>query len=295
MAKKGCVEEGVKKMTKGSFTANEVAKIDKVSYRGPVAILKESNLVDMTEVLKNSKQFDMDRSLTKEEKLSKTQRAAAGQIQYGEMRHGGVGAFDFEDNNDDIKTVTEDKKVGQRATNSVSGKTFTEDIYSFAGATTLPSHRDEEEDDDSFMSSIESVVGEEPAEAEPRVDLPAEVHTPKRAELHTPRRKGKTVVDMSKMEKPAQTVDLEVDDMSLELSAKKQDPDDNKTNSETDTAAGKESLSNSQEERCFEVLEKRHENKFKNPKKMWRNYTTKKDQALRLWRQLARISKDRWN
>ena len=181
------------------------------------------------------------------------------------MRHGRVGAFDFEDNNDEVKTVTENKKVGQRATNSVSGKTFAEDVYSVAGATTLPSHRDEEEDDDSFMSSIESVAGEEPAEAEPRVALPAEVHTPRRADLHTPRRTGKTVVDMSKMEKPTQTVDLEVDDMSLGLSAKKQNPDDNKTNSEADTAAGKESLSSSHEEQCFEKLDKRHENKFKNP------------------------------
>ena len=53
--------------------------------------------------------------------------------------------------------------------------------------------------------------------------------------------------------------------MSLELSAKKQNPDDNKTNSEADTAAGKESLSSSHEEQCFEELDKCHENKFKNP------------------------------
>ena len=67
------------------------------------------------------------------------------------------------------------------------------------------------------------------------------------------------------MEKPTQTVDSEVDDMSLGLSAEKQNPDDNKTNSEADTAAGKESSSSSLEEQCLEELDKRHENKFKNP------------------------------
>ena len=211
LVKKGCDEEDVTRMVTGSCTPDEVAKINKVSATGPVAILKGKPVMDMTDVLKNSKQFDMDRGLSKEEKLSRAQKAAAGQIQYGKMKYGGVGAFNFEDNNDDVKTVTENKKVGQRATNSVSGKTFAEDVYSVAGATTLPSHRDEEEDDDSFMSSIESVAGEEPAEAEPRVALPAEVHTPRRADLHTPRRTGKTVVDMSKMEEPTQTVDLEVD------------------------------------------------------------------------------------
>ena len=174
------------------------------------------------------------------------------------MKYGGVGAFNFEDNNDDVKTVTENKKVGQRATNSVSGKTFAEDVYSVAGATTLPSHRDEEEDEDSFMSSIESVAGEEPAVAEPKGALPAEVHTP--------RRTGKTVVDVSTIEKPTQTMDLEVEDMSLELGEKKQDSDDNKTNSEADTAAGRESLSSSLEEQCIEMLEKHNQNKFKNPK-----------------------------
>ena len=64
------------------------------------------------------------------------------------------------------------------------------------------------------------MAGEEPAEVKPRGALPAAVHTP--------RRTGKTVVDMSTMEKATQKVDLdlEVEDMSLKLGAKKQDPDD---------------------------------------------------------------------
>ena len=177
MFKKGCEEEDVSRMLTCSFSPDEVAKINKVSCNGPLAILKEKYLVDMTDVLKNSKQFDMDKELSKEEKLSRAQKAAAGQIQYGETKHGGIGAFNFEGDNDDVKTVTENKKVGQRATNLVSGKTLSEDVFSVAGATTLPSYQDEGEEDDSFVSSTCSVVVEEATGAEPKGALPAEVIT----------------------------------------------------------------------------------------------------------------------
>ena len=70
------------------------------------------------------------------------------------MKHGGIGAFNFEGDNDDVKTVTLNKKVGNRATNSVSGKTLTEDVFSVADNTTTPSYQEEEEDEvDSFASS----------------------------------------------------------------------------------------------------------------------------------------------
>ena len=202
----------------------------------------------------------MDRGLSKEEKLSKARQAAAGQIQYGETKHGGIGAFNFEGDNDDVKTVTANKKVGNRATNSVSRKTLVEDVFSVAGNTTLPSYQEEGEEVDSFVSTTCSVVVEEAAGAKPSGTPPAEVMTPKRA--------GKTILDMSEMEEPTQTEDLnlENENMSLDLSPKKQEMDDNKTNSEADTAAGNESLTNSQEEECFKVLDERHENKIDDPK-----------------------------
>ena len=78
------------KMVEGCCTPDEMAKINKVSCRGSVAILKETNIVDMTEVLKSSRQFDMDRGLTKEEMLSKSQRAAARRVQYANLTHGCV-------------------------------------------------------------------------------------------------------------------------------------------------------------------------------------------------------------
>lgn len=150
--------------------------------------------------------------------------------------------------------------MGLRATNSVSGKTLVEDVFSVAGATTLPSYQDEGEEEDSFASSTCSVADEEPTCTKPDSTLPDEMMTPKRTGK-------KTIVDMSGMKEPTRTEDLNLDDgnTSLDLSPKKQDAVDNKSSSEADTAAGNESLTNSQEERCFKVLDKRHENKIDNP------------------------------
>ena len=41
-----------------------------------------------------------------------------------------------------------------------------------------------------------------------------------------------------------------------------QDSDGNKTNSEADTAAGKESLTNSEEQECIKMLNERYQNKI---------------------------------
>ena len=54
--------------------------------------------------------------------------------------------------------MIKNKKVGHRATNSVSGKTLAEDIYSVAGNTTLPSYQGEEDEVDSFTSSTYSAA-----------------------------------------------------------------------------------------------------------------------------------------
>ena len=73
---------------------------------------------------------------------------------------------------------------------------------------------------------------------------------------------------MSGMEEPTSTEDLNLENehMSLDLSPKEQESDDNKTNSEADTAAGIESLTNSQEEEYLKILDERHENKIDDPK-----------------------------
>ena len=110
-----------------------------------------------------------------------------------------------------------------------------------------------------------SVAEEETAEAAPTATMPDEAHTLRRADLRTPKRKGKTIVDISRMEKLPSAGNLEVEEMSLGMGSEKQNPDDNKTNSEADTAAGKESTSSSVEEQCLDEWEKRWENKFKNP------------------------------
>jgi len=102
--------------------------------------------------------------------------------------HGVPGAFNFEDD-DDFKTVTKNKKVGHRATNSVSGKILAEDIYSVAGNTTLPSYQGEDDEVDSFASSTCSVAEENTMDAGGGRKPPAEVRTPKRA--------GNTVIDSS--------------------------------------------------------------------------------------------------
>ena len=144
--------------------------------------------------------------------------------------------------------------MGDRATNLVSGKTLAEDVFSVAGNTTLPSYQEEGDEVDSFVSSTCSVVAEEATGTEPGSTLLAEVRTPKRA--------GKTIIDLSGMKEATKMADLEmkVEEMSLDLGTEKQDSDDNKTGSEADTAAGNESLTNSQEEECFKMLEERQQN-----------------------------------
>ena len=141
LIKKRCDEEDVDNMLKKCFSPEELVEIGKVSYNGPMTVLKESFHPDMAVMVRNSRQFDIDRGLSKEEKLSRAQQTAASHIQYGVATHGVPGAFNFEDDNDDFKTVTENKKVGHEATNSVSGKTLAEDIFSVAGNTTLPSYQ----------------------------------------------------------------------------------------------------------------------------------------------------------
>ena len=81
-------------------------------------------------------------------------------IKHRETKHGDFGAFNYEGDNDDVKTITANKKVGDRATNSVSGKTLAEDVFSVAGDTTLPSYQEEGDEVDSFVSSTCSEVAE---------------------------------------------------------------------------------------------------------------------------------------
>ena len=139
LIKKSCDKEDVNNMLKKCFSPEELVKIGKVSYNGSMAVLKESFHLDTKDMARNSQQFDMDRGLSKEEKLGRAQQAAASQIQYGVATHGALGAFNFKNDNDDFKTVTKNKKAGHRVTNSVSGKPFAEDVFSVAGNTTLPS------------------------------------------------------------------------------------------------------------------------------------------------------------
>ena len=70
-------------MLQKCFSPDELVKINRVSYNGPLAVLKETFHLDMTDIVRISRQFDMDRGLSKEEKLSRVQQAAASQIQYG--------------------------------------------------------------------------------------------------------------------------------------------------------------------------------------------------------------------
>ena len=107
LIKKECVEEDVENMLKKCFSPEELIKIGKVSYNGPMVVLKESFHLDMTAMVMNSRQFDMDRGLSKEKKLSRAQQAVASWVQYGVATHGVPGTFNFEDGNDDFKS---DKK-----------------------------------------------------------------------------------------------------------------------------------------------------------------------------------------
>ena len=115
------------------------------------------------------------------------------------------------------------------------------------------------------------MVADEVTGTKPGSAPPAEVRTPKRA--------GKTIIDLSGMKEATQTAELELEgeDMSLDLGTEKQDSDDNKTSSEADTAAENESQTNSQDEKCYKLLDERHQNKIKTLKPSWRNYTMKKD------------------
>ena len=110
LIKKECDKEDVENMSKKCFSPEELIKIGKVSYNGPMAVLKESFRLDMTAMVRNSRQFDMDRGLSKEEKLSRAQQAAASRIQYDVATHGAPGAFNFEDDNDDFKTATRTRR-----------------------------------------------------------------------------------------------------------------------------------------------------------------------------------------
>ena len=131
--------------------------------------------------------------MSKEETLSRAQQAAASRVQYGEATHGVPGAFNFEDDNDDFKTGTKNKKLGYRATNSGSGKTLAEDIYSVAGNTSLPIYQEGEDEVDNFASSTCSVAEENTTNAGGGGKPPDEFRTPKRRRQHCARPFGNDI------------------------------------------------------------------------------------------------------
>ena len=156
----------------------------------------------MTEMVKNSRQFYMDRGLSKEEKLSRAQQAAASRINYGVTTHGGPGAFNFEAGYDDVKTATKNKKVGNRASNSLSGKTIAEGVFSVAGDTTLPNCQVEEGETDSFASSVCSVAKDDNMDIDGSGQRPAEIQTPRCANT--------TFINISEMEKATHDAELSI-------------------------------------------------------------------------------------
>ena len=85
LIKKGCDEDDVNRMLAKCFSPDELAKIGYVLYNGPLAVLKG---IDMTEMVKTLRKFDMDRRLSKEEKTSRAQQATASRTQYGVATHG---------------------------------------------------------------------------------------------------------------------------------------------------------------------------------------------------------------
>ena len=95
LIKKECVEEDVENMLKKCFSPEELIKIGKVSYNGPMVVLKESFHPDMTAMVRNLRQFEMDRGLSKEEKLSRAQQAATSGVLYS-VAHRVPGTFNFE-------------------------------------------------------------------------------------------------------------------------------------------------------------------------------------------------------
>ena len=194
LAKKGRDKEDVNRMLEKCFSPDELVKISNVSYNGPLVVLKEKVHIDTTEMVQTSRQFDMDRGLSKEEKLSRVQQAAASRIQYGAAPHGGPVTFNFEADYDDVKTVTHNKKVGDRDTNFVSEKTFAENVFGIAGNTTLPSCQGEEDETDSFVSSVCSVAKDNVMDTGGRVRPQTEIQTPRHANT--------TFIDLSKKKRP---------------------------------------------------------------------------------------------
>ena len=147
--------------------------------------------------------------------------------------------------------------MGHRATNSVSGKTLAEDICSVAGNTTLPSHQGEEDEVDNFASSTCSVAEENTMDTGRGGKPPAEVRTLKRT--------GNTVIDFSGMKSADKGgPDLEVEELSISSDHSKQDTSDSRTGFEADTAAGKDSHTNSYEDNCFNEMDRHHTNKISN-------------------------------
>ena len=71
LIKKGCDKGDVNRMLAKCFSPDKMVKIGNVSYNGPLVVLKGKVHIDMTEMVKSSRQFDMDRGLSKEEKLSR--------------------------------------------------------------------------------------------------------------------------------------------------------------------------------------------------------------------------------
>ena len=270
LMRKGCDGEDVEKMLQECFSPDELVKIKNVSVNGPMAVLKEKVNIDMKTVVQNSKLFDMNRGLTKEEKLSKVQQAAENNIQFGVAAHGAIGAFNFEVDNDDVKTVTKGKKVGERASGSVSGQTFAEDMFSVAGNTTMPDYQREAEEVDSFASSMDTYWKPEDEDG-----------TKKSLEdVNLSNTKHKMVIDMSGMNvEPEINADInaEEEDMSLRLEEKcrKGQTENNKANDEADTAGGSKESSASFEKECNAEQNKRHENKVDQPDgflgKLWNN------------------------
>ena len=140
---------------------DELVKVGNTEYDKfkQMAVLKEKIKLDMSLVIQDSRQFDMTKGLSKDERVSKAQQAAENCITFGEVRHGCPGAFNFSDDCNSMKTTTPNKKAGEREVSSVSGKTLAEDICSVAGDTTVPVQKGSNADEeyaDSFDFSIES-------------------------------------------------------------------------------------------------------------------------------------------
>ena len=107
------------------------------------------------------------------------------------------------------------KKVGNRASNSVSRKTLAEDVFSVAGDTTLPSCQVEEDETDSFASSVCSVAKDDDMDTDGSGKRPAEVQTLRRANA--------TFIDVSETKKATQDAGFSIggEDMSLGLEEEK--------------------------------------------------------------------------